>query len=315
MKGEEGGFRSPKYYTVLRIHYIDDWRCDNYQELQSFEETFIHGWNANYCVTALKGFPNYLQMVILSSGDSSLCVVCSKTKASYKCPKCRSVYCSLGCNKAHKLVCHSAIRLPSSVNEDAAQPLAVASQTLDLIAVTSEVEMRYETMGSHDSMVGDTEVENSENEIETTFAKHTDNDITTKLFENDNIESNSHVISEISVPNIKNKINLDETDFSVSSVSEAIKTVAEPDIAKCSSTEGTSSTATSRRINHNIDSHDMEILSSKSVQCLLQSEWAKKLLKSSRLRDDILSVDSASNRQGKHCVEHNSFYVFCKTFF
>jgi hypothetical protein len=35
------------------------------------------------------------------------CTVCSSNKASYKCPKCRSVYCSIQCNKVHKSSCSS----------------------------------------------------------------------------------------------------------------------------------------------------------------------------------------------------------------
>ena len=38
------------------------------------------------------------------------CVICSKLNSTYKCPKCRSVYCSLQCNKAHKAVCPSSSR-------------------------------------------------------------------------------------------------------------------------------------------------------------------------------------------------------------
>ena len=62
--------------------------------------------------------------------------------------------------------------------------------------------------------------------------------------------------------------------------------------------ETSSSSSLTRRINHNIDSSDMSILSSETVQTLLKSDWARNILKSSRLMDDILSVDSSQNRQG-----------------
>ena len=228
-----------------------------------------------------------------SSSNSSLCVVCAKAKASYKCPKCRSVYCSLGCNKAHKLVCHHAVRVPIDLNQDAEQPLIVAPQTLDLIAVTSEAE-------KHDCLTEDTEVRNLSDRIETEVDKPFYTDFTTEILGSEKVESEINGMSESSVSEIKNNTDLDKIDLIIPSVSEDVSTTAQPDKAKSSSTEGASSTIASRRINHNIDSHDMEILNTKSVQCLLQSEWAKKLLKSSRLREDILSIDSAPNRQGEH---------------
>ena len=228
-----------------------------------------------------------------SSSNSSLCIVCAKAKANYKCPKCRSVYCSLGCNKAHKLVCHHAVQVPVNLNQDVEQPLIVASQTLDLIAVTSEAE-------KHDCMTEDTEVRNSTDRIETEVDMPSDTNFTTEILGSENIESEFHVMSESSVSDMKNNTDLDKIDLIIPSVPEVVSAIAEPDIVKSNNTEGTSTTVASRRINHNIDSHDMEILNTKSVQCLLQSEWAKKLLKSSRLREDILSVDSAPNRQGDH---------------
>ena len=228
-----------------------------------------------------------------SSSNSSLCVVCAKAKASYKCPKCRSVYCSLGCNKAHKLVCHHAVQVPIDLNQDAEQPLIVAPETLDLIAVTSEAE-------KHDCLNEDTEVRNLTDRIETEADKPSDTASTTEILGSEKIESEINGMNESRVSEIKNNTDLDKIDLIIPLVSEDVSSTAEPDKTKSSSTEGTSSTISSRRINHNIDSHDMEILNTKSVQCLLQSEWAKKLLKSSRLREDILSIDSAPNRQGEH---------------
>jgi hypothetical protein len=38
---------------------------------------------------------------------TNTCTVCSNIKALYKCPKCRSVYCSIQCNKVHKSSCSS----------------------------------------------------------------------------------------------------------------------------------------------------------------------------------------------------------------
>jgi hypothetical protein len=77
-----------------------------------------------------------------------------------------------------------------------------------------------------------------------------------------------------------------------------IDDVPQPDIIPTIDTTSSSSSSTTRRINHNIDSNDMCILSSETVQTLLKSDWARNVLKSSRLRDDILSVDSSQNRQG-----------------
>ena len=34
-----------------------------------------------------------------------LCIQCKATSSSYKCPKCRSRYCSIACYKEHKIVC------------------------------------------------------------------------------------------------------------------------------------------------------------------------------------------------------------------
>lgn len=228
-----------------------------------------------------------------SSSNSSLCVVCAKAKASYKCPKCRSVYCSLGCNKAHKLVCHLAVQIPINLNQDVEQPFIVVSQTLDLIAVTSEAE-------KHDCMTEDIEVRNSTDRIEDEIDMPSDANFTTEILGCENIGSEFNVMSESSVSDTGNNTDLDKIDLIIPTIPKVVNTIAEPDMAKSSSTGFTSTTVASRRINHNIDSHDMEILNTKSVQCLLQSEWAKKLLKSSRLREDILSVDSAPNRQGEY---------------
>ena len=54
-----------------------------------------------------------------------------------------------------------------------------------------------------------------------------------------------------------------------------------------------------RIINHDKDSNDMTILSEKTIDMLLQSEYLKKMLKSSRLRDDILKIDSSLSRQSE----------------
>ena len=45
-----------------------------------------------------------------SVGGSPACIVCGETDLSkkYRCPKCRSPYCSLQCYKSHKGVCTSA---------------------------------------------------------------------------------------------------------------------------------------------------------------------------------------------------------------
>ena len=254
-------------------------------------------------------------MVLFSSGNSSSssCVVCSKAKAGYKCPKCRSVYCSLGCNKSHKLVCHLTIPVSTSVDDlGAEQP---ESQSLPPKTVTSEVEKRCEILGSNTCIMGDTEVLTNRIVIVTADNHCSDESLEDKNI-NENIDANidknidknidsvSNGISENTISNIKKDTNFDRIDPNNLSVSEIVSAVDESDISNSSRMGGVTSTTTSRRINHNIDSNDMEILNSQSVQSLLQSEWAKKLLKSSRLRDDILSVDSAPNRQGERCAKN-----------
>ena len=254
-------------------------------------------------------------MVMFSSGSSSSssCVVCSKAKASYKCPKCRSVYCSLGCNKSHKLVCHLTIPVSTSVDDlGAEQP---ESQSLLSKTVTSEVEKRCEILGSNTCIMGDTRVltnrigivtEDSHCSDESLEDKNINENIDANIDKNidKNIDTVSNGISENTISNIKNDTNLDRFDPNNSSVSEVVSAVDESDISKSSRMGGVTPPTSSRRVNHDIDTNDMEILNSQSVQSLLQSEWAKKLLKSSRLRDDILSVDSAPNRQGERCAKN-----------
>lgn len=44
------------------------------------------------------------QQARLGSGES-LCVVCSEAEAKYRCPRCRSRYCSVKCFRLHKEAC------------------------------------------------------------------------------------------------------------------------------------------------------------------------------------------------------------------
>jgi hypothetical protein len=184
------------------------------------------------------------------------------------------------------------------------------SQSLPSKTVTSEVEKRCEILGSNTCIMGDTEVLTNRIGIVTADNHCSDESLEDKNI-NEIIDANidksidrvSNGISENTISNIKNDTNLDRINPNILSVSEIVSAVDESDIGKSTRIGGVTP-ASSRRINHNIDSNDMEILNSQSVQSLLQSEWAKKLLKSSRLRDDILSVDSAPNRQGERCAKN-----------
>jgi hypothetical protein len=63
-------------------------------------------------------------------------------------------------------------------------------------------------------------------------------------------------------------------------------------------TENIAENVPRRVVNHNIDYSDMSILSNKTIDVILKSDYLRNMLKSKRLRDDILSVESAGNRQG-----------------
>ena len=109
---------------------------------------------------------------------------------------------------------------------------------------------------------------------------------------------------EVSIDNItlNNDINTSPADisFETSSSDDILKTLPDEIVP-------------SRISNHNIDSSEMMILSDKTIQVLLKSEYLKDILKSSRLRDDILSVDSAMNRQSvlkKLRLQKPDFNVF-----
>jgi hypothetical protein len=204
--------------------------------------------------------------------------------------------------------------MPVSTSVDDLGAKQPESQSLPSKTVTSEVEKRCEILGSNTCIIGDAEVltnrivivtEDNHCSDESLEDKNINENIDANIDKNidKNIDSDSNGISENIVSNIKNDTNLDRIDPNNLSVSEIVSAVDESDISKSSRIGGVTSPA-SRRINHNIDSHDMEVLNSQSVQSLLQSEWAKKLLKSSRLRDDILSVDSAPNRQGERCAKN-----------
>ena len=71
-----------------------------------------------------------------------------------------------------------------------------------------------------------------------------------------------------------------------------------------------------RENNHSRDSSELEILSNITINKLLQSDYLKDLLKSKRLRNDILTVDSSSNRQSalkKLRIQNPDFDQFLNT--
>ena len=46
------------------------------------------------------------------------CSVCDKKAASYKCPTCRSPYCSVLCCKEHKTLCHKTVEVSNILADD-----------------------------------------------------------------------------------------------------------------------------------------------------------------------------------------------------
>ena len=254
------------------------------------------------------------------------CVVCSNVKSSYKCPKCRSCYCSLQCNKDHKLVCSAGSGTVQSEvserNEKTSITLTMSSGTtssttpIEVITVVtnSTDQISHESVntlaagmaskaGTAEATAPSVDQPNIA-EINSIQA----NKITAVVDEIDTIKMNkivemfsgyddSDAESEDKEKSETITENIVQAEKQLQNTEEIlIDNIPTPDVIP--NIETSSSSSSTRRINHNIDSSDMSILSSETVQTLLKSDWARNILKSSRLRDDILSVDSSQNRQG-----------------
>lgn len=66
---------------------------------------------------------------------AKVCVTCCKENCSYKCPKCLSPYCSLGCWGSHKLLCPAIVSKPGA---DDAVPVPANQDVLSMIAKSVE---------------------------------------------------------------------------------------------------------------------------------------------------------------------------------
>jgi HIT zinc finger len=255
------------------------------------------------------------------------CVVCSNLKSSYKCPKCRSCYCSLQCNRVHKSACSAGSgTVQSEVSERHAKTSVTLTQQSGTITSTAPTEMvtgvtkpieqkfygamkiKTEAMaskpGGAEATAPSVDLPNMAEINSTQASKNTavdDDKETIKInkivemfsgYDDSDAESEEKESRTITENTIQAENQLQNTEEIL------IEDIPEPDIIPDTETTSSSSSSTTRRINHNIDSNDMSILSSETVQTLLKSDWARNVLKSSRLRDDILSVDSSQNRQG-----------------
>lgn len=68
------------------------------------------------------------------------CVVCGKESPAYRCPLCLERYCSVSCNKAHKLACSVSETPKSSAVENSPRPdLQTPEHIYDKIAKAPEV--------------------------------------------------------------------------------------------------------------------------------------------------------------------------------
>ena len=274
---------------------------------------------------------------VVTSRMVSNCAVCNKGKSCYKCPKCRSVYCSLQCNKVHKTVCPSETQavdvervqqiaetkvLPSQllasdecrlqkdigVAGDQCKAMMTTMDASGDVAVTNEQSFPANTfplMTSntfHDVIGGDIIedcVEDDDLVVEEEI-KHIEESILHNSFgQNVDIQiaaehtSDSSKLQEISLVEVSTNKNPLDSNINTSSAEISCTTSSSDNISNTSPIE----TVSGKISNHNIDSSEMIILSDKTIQLLLKSEYLKNILKSSRLRDDILNIDSAINRQ------------------
>ena len=274
---------------------------------------------------------------VVTSRMVSNCTVCNKGKSCYKCPKCRSVYCSLQCNKVHKTVCSSETqavdvesvqqtaetKVPTSqllasdecrlqkdigVSGDQSKTMMTTMDASGDVAVTNEQSFPANTfplMTSntfHDVIGGDI-IEDTVGDDDLVVEgeiKHIEESILHNSFgQNVDIQiaaehtSDSSKLQEISLVEVSMNKNPLDSNVNTSSAEISCTTSSSDNISNTSPIE----TVSVKISNHNIDSSEMIILSDKTIQLLLNSEYLKNILKSSRLRDDILNIDSAINRQ------------------
>lgn len=221
------------------------------------------------------------------------CTVCTKSKASYKCPKCRSVYCSMQCNKIHKSSCPSKPRIDS---ERISDKVVRSNDSLDVgVILCAPSMMKCEEKDMKlmcDRSVFDIPTSN------TVHASATLNTTTPVMDSIDN-NMNNNIINDADDDMIRNTTTI--TPISINIMQSNEVTNGHISIIDELSTADDMITAepTNRLINkRNSDSYDSGILSHKTIQSLLKSNWLQSVLKSKRLRDDILNIDSSQNRQG-----------------
>lgn len=262
------------------------------------------------------------------------CVVCSNLKSSYKCPKCRSCYCSLQCNRVHKSVCtagsetiqieisESNEKVPTTLTQPSGTTL---SSTVPIESDTEVTNTINKSSSSTAKTISALMSSNSETAAATArsveqpkievISSIRDNKITEIVDKDENVKMKKIVEMFSSYDDSDAESDEKESQTVTNSATQAdkqpenseeilIDDIPQPDIKH--NIESASSSSSTRRVNHNIDSNDMCILSSETVQTLLKSDWARNVLKSSRLRDDILSVDSSQNRQGASLCRYYS---------
>ena len=278
---------------------------------------------------------------------ASNCAVCNKGKPCYKCPKCRSVYCSLQCNKIHKTVCPSKTQ---TVNIKRGQEIAETKVLLSQLLTSDECQLQkaVDAAGDQNKIMettldvgGDVPVTNEQSlpASNNTFHDVIEGDVVFDNIEDDHLDieedincidesilcdsSRQNFDTQISAEHTSDssklqEISAEEVSIDNNSLNNNIDTSLEEISCVTSSSDDIlktlpDETVPSRISNHNIDSSEMMILSDKTIQVLLKSEYLKDMLKSSRLRDDILNVDSAMNRQSvlkKLRLQKPDFNVF-----
>ena len=242
--------------------------------------------------------------------DENPCVICLKLKSSYKCPKCRSVYCSLQCSKAHKAICLSSSRqtevatLPQKDRPTVSCKLAVSvsessdrQEPIALLTSQKKTDVAQVSLISESFKVGTDDTSPkiiNQEAVKIALLDDICNNYCDDESENSD-EAKTGTTSEIITDNTerKDEMVIDE----VLNVETATRTDSSSS-GELIDTEQIQSAASTQRLHRDVDSNDTTILTSSTAQNVLQSVWVRNMLKSSRLRDDIIKVDSSQNRQG-----------------
>lgn len=225
----------------------------------------------------------------------SSCIICSEEKSIYKCPKCRSIYCSVKCNNVHKLNCsnQSVTHLNNDTNSsnpelklETKKDGKIGSIDLDIL----EDKKLISNISSNEYVkvvdnITDDMVDNMEKGNEDTIEdKQTDNVTNTR-----SINSIINVLSNIPIDSIMH--DKDNGTHNNDSDNNSSKNYSD------NSHQITSDQKTIQRKSNASD--DSKLLSENAIRMLLNSEYLKDILKSKRLRDDIMNIDSSHDRQGK----------------